>query len=465
MPHDASMRLLNRSPFQKSPAWLLLFLGAFIALESSQGLRGQTATPTAPPAINAAAAAAPVDPTLQYGREQVDRVLQDRPQLQSVVTPGGAIDRWLVKAFAAPDLAYKLAWTNESTTPNVDTNAQSSAYPYGSDFSYIRVNGIYQSGATVGQQLTLEEILSGLVYELNNARNGEDEARFDRGAIFQTITRNDYIVAFARAEFGAFRGTADFYHTIWIPYCEDHDMTSSPKRWHDDYPGQTFENYLARYPRDFWYPWHFYGERYDYYAAMGGGKTLALAQGGDVGAQDKLATIYLYTRDFTDAVDWYLKAAKQGNVAAEKALNWIYSNGVGVVKDPDKGSDWCLRAAEQGDAEAQEEAGEKAFYKKAYKEAVDWSLEAAGQGNTTAEKTLAWIYSHGSGVPKDEAQAFAWIMKAAVQGDVQAEKSVGWYYENGVGVAADPVQAKFWYDKAQGHPSVSAPPSAAETRW
>ena len=53
------------------------------------------------------------------------------------------------------------------------------------------------------------------------------------------------------------------------------------------------------------------------------------------------------------AVEWYQKAAEQGEVHAQYNLGVMYANGQGVKQDYLKAFEWYQKAAEQGDADAQ----------------------------------------------------------------------------------------------------------------
>ena len=53
------------------------------------------------------------------------------------------------------------------------------------------------------------------------------------------------------------------------------------------------------------------------------------------------------------AVQWYRKAAEQGNAEAQFSLASMYEEGRGVVKDSTLAVQWYRKAAEQGDTTAQ----------------------------------------------------------------------------------------------------------------
>jgi TPR repeat protein len=121
-------------------------------------------------------------------------------------------------------------------------------------------------------------------------------------------------------------------------------------------------------------------------------------------------------QDSGEAVQWYRKAAEQGDPMAESALGYAYLNGKGVPQDAAEGAIWYRKAAEQG-----------------------YSL---------AQQAVGYLYATGQGVQQDDAQALVWYRKAAEQGDAESQQSLGYMYAYGRGVPKDRFEAVRWYRKA-----------------
>lgn len=121
--------------------------------------------------------------------------------------------------------------------------------------------------------------------------------------------------------------------------------------------------------------------------------------------------------DYTKAVKWYKKAAKQGDDNAQRRLGWCYAYGKGVKED--------------------------------YEKAFEWYEKSAVQGNAEAQIGLGLCYNYGRGVKQDYAKAFEWYKKAAEQccGNV-IQYTVGYCYEEGLGVRQDYDKALEWYRKS-----------------
>lgn len=81
------------------------------------------------------------------------------------------------------------------------------------------------------------------------------------------------------------------------------------------------------------------------------------AEGGDASAQQVLGTIYRYgvqgfEEDLVEAVRWYRLSAAQGNLVSQRALAWMYSQGIGVPADLIEAYVLWSPSVAQGDAHA-----------------------------------------------------------------------------------------------------------------
>jgi len=93
-------------------------------------------------------------------------------------------------------------------------------------------------------------------------------------------------------------------------------------------------------------------------------------------------------------------------------------------------------------------AGQEAYSRKDYAQAMAWFRKAADQGQRDAQAVIGSMYYFGQGVPQDYPQAMAWYRKAADQGQIDAVAAIGNLYYFGQGVPQDYAQAMTWYRKA-----------------
>jgi len=82
-------------------------------------------------------------------------------------------------------------------------------------------------------------------------------------------------------------------------------------------------------------------------------------ENGDAEAQSTLGMLILYQLENGDpkynneAVQWLIKTAEQGNIAACTSLSWAFLEGKGVQQDYAEAAKWFRMAAEQGYEDAQ----------------------------------------------------------------------------------------------------------------
>ena len=220
------------------------------------------------------------------------------------------------------------------------------------------------------------------------------------------------------------------------------------------------------------------------------------AEYGDLDSQIELGVIYEtgkgVPKDYSKAVDWYLRAAKQksdkailkvvnltidNNLDPSKCLDlisevadqenlkaqcWLasmYKCGLGSIipKDPDVAFWWYMRAAQQGDSQSQFIVGEN--YEKGetveedLDEACEWYKRAAKQGNFEAQKRIADILFQNG----DYKEALFWLEQVADSGDADAQFKLGELFHRGQIVDYDFKNAEKWYLAAEknGHASAA----------
>ncbi len=149
---------------------------------------------------------------------------------------------------------------------------------------------------------------------------------------------------------------------------------------------------------------------------------------GDVGSQ--MALGYLYQKglgvehDYSQAVAWWERAAKQGNLEAMRLIARAYlQSGPGLKQDVTKGLAWYRKAADANDMMAQLDLAQIqlkfANDETDLKSAFYWLNRAAAQGSAAAMKNLAVMHDKGIGTPvnADEAQKWRARYEAAVKED------------------------------------------------
>ena len=104
-----------------------------------------------------------------------------------------------------------------------------------------------------------------------------------------------------------------------------------------------------------------------------------------------VATGLCLGRDYVKAVEWYEKAANQGNADAQHTLGLLYYLGESVGRD--------------------------------YVQAAQWYEKAASQGNADAQYNLGMMYYHGEGVIHDREKSCGLWKMSAEQNDESATEA------------------------------------------
>ena len=183
-------------------------------------------------------------------------------------------------------------------------------------------------------------------------------------------------------------------------------------------------------------------------------KQLHWARAGDLDAQLFVAKAYvegqIVERDMQQAVAWYLRAAKRGNVEAQfQAAKILHAGADGVKRQPLAATKLYKAAAKRGHTGAQNWLGYAYQHGhgviKDYKVAADWYKNAADLGLADAQNNLALLHVVGNGVKQDHAKAVELFQLAVEQGHGFAMNNLAGMYEVGWGVPRDPEKAKSLY--------------------
>lgn len=129
-------------------------------------------------------------------------------------------------------------------------------------------------------------------------------------------------------------------------------------------------------------------------------------------------------KNFSEAYNWFHRAAEQGNSDALNRLGWMCEAGLGVPRDQSRAVNWFRQAAERGHLEAQFNLGAKydngEGVAQNHAEAARWYRLSAEQGFTDARFFLAQALEIGEGVPQNVQEAIDWYILAAEDGHKSA---------------------------------------------
>lgn len=178
------------------------------------------------------------------------------------------------------------------------------------------------------------------------------------------------------------------------------------------------------------------------FTSVAGNEYRARATGGDSQSQVLWADLlyeydlgkYVEGYSFVDedlddelALEWYLKAADQGNTDAMLAVG-AYHRKVNLRRTL-----WDRELALPSE----------------YEKAFQWLSKAANLGNLQSMLWLERLYREGEGTQKDLQKSFEWSLRSAKSGSADGQFDVSQKYFSGEGVARDYIKAFVWASIAQ----------------
>ena len=186
--------------------------------------------------------------------------------------------------------------------------------------------------------------------------------------------------------------------------------------------------------------------------------TIKSAEAGDADAMFRMGISYLEGRDVqpnaSTAFSWLQKAAEKDHVEAQFALGRMYRDGSGVARDLSLAYKWLRAADLNGNRNIEASLREIAAamseqeWQQAEEDALEWALprlrNRADSGDSQAQAQLGLVYATGTGVERDDKEAFAWYSKAAAQANVEGIYAIGEFYATGRGVGLNYVEAAKW---------------------
>lgn len=187
---------------------------------------------------------------------------------------------------------------------------------------------------------------------------------------------------------------------------------------------------------------------------------LILASGGADADSDLRTGIQAYdSGDYAAALAQLRPlAVYAGDAKAEYVVGTMYSDGLGVRRDPRTAARFFEAAARQDDADAAFSLGFLLYYGDGEEgdpravsaqpaAAAQWFAAAAEQGNASAEYFLGHMFRTGDGASLDMTAARHWLVAAADQGVVQAQFEAGLLFASQGGYDSA-IEAYKWFDVA-----------------
>ena len=146
----------------------------------------------------------------------------------------------------------------------------------------------------------------------------------------------------------------------------------------------------------------------------------------------KLGQRFYEGNNFKQALEYFEKAAKQGNTEALNKIGVMCFKGEGITKDITKAIEYFEKAANLGNTNALNNLGVICLNeKKDYKKAQEYFEKAADLGHADAMCNIGYIFERGYGLEQDLEKkqkyferAIEYYTKAAALGNERAQRSL-----------------------------------------
>lgn len=128
--------------------------------------------------------------------------------------------------------------------------------------------------------------------------------------------------------------------------------------------------------------------------------------------------------DYANAVKEWRQPAINGNADAQFNMGQAYKLGRGVPADPKLAADWYLKAAKQGNLQAEDNYGVIMFQFGDRQKAMPYLQKSASRGEPRAQYLVGTALFNGDYIGKDWPRAYALMTRAAASGLSAASTSL-----------------------------------------
>jgi len=200
---------------------------------------------------------------LQHGREQLAKMLRDRPAMARYLREGDPLWTFAVRRFGGEALGEPIDWDPQ---PPTDAPAEHVA-PHRGRRGRIRVTLLDPRWQREHPQWAFERLWSLAIFELHNMAVVPVFNEVRRQAAAGAISKREYVEGIFTAEHQAIERTRGFYAYIFLPYAAEHPqgkLETDPDHWFGSWwvdPAEVFGQFADRTE----YPWRPYARMYDWH--------------------------------------------------------------------------------------------------------------------------------------------------------------------------------------------------------
>lgn len=169
---------------------------------------------------------------------------------------------------------------------------------------------------------------------------------------------------------------------------------------------------------------------------------------------DSVRAVQLYDRSLRTGNPQLFRSfenqAANGNLFAATYLAHCYKDGIGTRKNADKYIEYLTIAADKGSVSSRTELGLAYYNRHDYTQAFNNFSMAAHRGDVNATYFTGLLLLEGKGVGQNLNEGVTYLMRAERRGQTRAAYRLGQCYLTGQGVQANPEQAVMYFRLAAG---------------
>ena len=168
---------------------------------------------------------------LEYGREQVRRMLQDRPEMARYGEKAALLYEWAARQFAGEAFGKRIVW--DSSEPYTDANAENEIVDEGKTGARVRVSGVRATWKGVElEKPSFDTLWADAVFELYNVTNVKRFRAITEDNDAGKLSKEEFITRIVKAESLAALKARTFYMEVFLPWAKIHAVPTNPTKWY-----------------------------------------------------------------------------------------------------------------------------------------------------------------------------------------------------------------------------------------
>lgn len=230
-----------------SPSIPTPLLGALLALSTS--------------VIGTSRAAEPSAADLRHGQKQLQRMLEDRPEIAVYRAKGSPVTRyitesdapwqWAQRAYAGSQVGERVFWDHR---PPLHESSSDSTSPYFHGLYSVRLHALSQV-----KTKDLEYAWARFVYEMLTMSRATERDQLAHLVYSRQVTPAAAVREYARLQWSVDKQVEQFYHQTWQPWARTRGIPSHPHFWSHDHLS-TFESWYEEQRASYDYVRTYYEE-------------------------------------------------------------------------------------------------------------------------------------------------------------------------------------------------------------